>query len=241
MPEYQNKDNLFFGYEDKQLFQNIAEELLGGIVRQHILYWKIDIQATQFDDVYGETREKVFRQPVKVNALVEFEHKPSETARGAELIKNLNIGLLRKNLEELHLEVREGDFVQFGNIFFEIMNVDYNIIQHQPQHRFDFFLICNEIRQSELPEYMLNDDNNTITNVSFYVDNFVVSSSQRIDRIFNLSRIPLSINQTQLFLNDEQLIYGSHYIIENAQLFIQTSISLSENDKIIISYFSKKL
>ena len=51
---------LFLGKKERDLVKQVNDELVEKVVGQQILYYSIDLQTTQFHDMYGEAVEKTF-------------------------------------------------------------------------------------------------------------------------------------------------------------------------------------
>jgi len=75
---------------------------------------------------YGEAIEKTFLPPLRVYALVTFEGIKTETSEfGVDKIATINVKFHKRRLgEDQDLFVREGDFVLYGDIFYEITELN---------------------------------------------------------------------------------------------------------------------
>ena len=76
---------LFIGQPERDLVKQINDELIESVIGQSIIYYPIDIERTNYHDLYGEAVTKTFLPPVRVYALVEFD--------GITTKYNTNIGL----------------------------------------------------------------------------------------------------------------------------------------------------
>ena len=117
---------LFLGKKERDLVKQVNDELIERVVGQTVAYYPIDIERTNYHDLYGEALVKTFLPPVRVHALVEFE--------GINTKYNTNIGLdkessvtvhfhKRRLTEDQDLYVREGDFILYGSIHYEIVTL----------------------------------------------------------------------------------------------------------------------
>ena len=124
---------MFFGEKEKDLVKQVNDEIIERVVAQQVLYFPIDIDHTNFHPLYGEAIEKTFLPPVAVYARVEYG--------GVETVFMDNIGLDKKTTlkvmfhkrrltEDQNLFVREGDFVKYGSIYYEIVKLN------EPKHLF---------------------------------------------------------------------------------------------------------
>jgi hypothetical protein len=62
----------FLAKKNEILVKQVNDELIEKVIGQQILYYPIDMEATNFHDLYGEAIEKTFLPPVRVYALVEW-------------------------------------------------------------------------------------------------------------------------------------------------------------------------
>jgi len=117
---------LFLGQKEKDLVKQVNDELLERVVGQLIIYYPVDYQTTNFHPIYGEAMVKNFLPPIRVYALVEwssFTTKMQESF-GIDKASEISIHFHRRRLiEDQNLFVREGDFVRYDGLFYEIMSL----------------------------------------------------------------------------------------------------------------------
>ena len=121
---------LFLGEKERDLVKQVNDELIERVVGQGIFYYPISIEHTNFHPVYGEAMTKSFLPPVRVYALVLWEGYVTElTNMGIDKRLSITVHFHNRRIsEDQDLYVREGDFVKYGDTFFEI--VEWN--QAQP-------------------------------------------------------------------------------------------------------------
>jgi len=85
---------LFFGKKERNLVKQVNDELIEKVIGQQILYYPIDIERTNFHDLYGEAIEKTFLPPIRVYALVEFTDYVTEYLENAGIDKIWEINVL---------------------------------------------------------------------------------------------------------------------------------------------------
>ena len=114
------------------------------------MYFPIDIQHTNFHPLYGEAIEKTFLPPVRVFAMVEYQGIESEYMEGVAIDKTTKIMVKfqkKRITEDQDLFVREGDFVRYGSIFYEIVKlIEPKLLFGQPEHRFEIHAQCIRAR-----------------------------------------------------------------------------------------------
>ena len=63
---------LFLGEKERNLVKQVNDELTEKVIGQQIVYYPIDLETTDFHELYGEAIEKTFLPPIRIYALVEF-------------------------------------------------------------------------------------------------------------------------------------------------------------------------
>ena len=117
---------MFFGEKERNLVKQVNDEIVERVVGQQVLYFPIDIAATNYHPIYGEAIEKTFLPPIRVYALVEFTGIESAHLEGVGIDKTTKISIKfhkRRLVEDQDLYVREGDFVRYGDIYYEIVKL----------------------------------------------------------------------------------------------------------------------
>jgi len=97
------------------------KELIQDTVQQEIIYYGISYDESSVHDVYDEAIRKEYLQPVKVNARVEFDQTATTSGGGStDSTYSCTVYLHHDECVDRNLKPREGDFVEFGQIVFEI-------------------------------------------------------------------------------------------------------------------------
>jgi hypothetical protein len=124
---------MFLGEKEKNLVKQVNDEIIERVVGQQILYFPIDIEHTDFHPLYGEAIEKSFLPPVRVYARVEYGGVETNVIDNIGLDKKTTLKVMfhkRRLTEDQDMFVREGDFVRYGSIFYEIAKLS------EPKHLF---------------------------------------------------------------------------------------------------------
>ena len=103
---------LFLGKKERDLVKQVNDELIEKVIGQQILYYPIDMQTTDFHDLYGEAIEKTFLPPVRIYALVEFNEETTSYLANVGIDKDsiINVHFHKRRLnEDQDVFVREGD------------------------------------------------------------------------------------------------------------------------------------
>ena len=117
---------LFAGKKEKDLVKQVNDEIIERVVGQTIAYYPISLENTNFHDLYGEAIEKNFLNPVRVYAMVKFESQSTTTTPlGVDRVEKIQVSFHKRRIsEDQNLFVREGDFVQYGEHFYEILTLE---------------------------------------------------------------------------------------------------------------------
>ena len=141
---------MFLGEKEKNLVKQVNDEVIERIVGQQILYFPIDIEHTDFHPLYGEAIEKTFLPPVRVFARVEYQGVETNVIDNIGLDKKTGLKVMfhkRRLTEDQNLFVREGDFVKYGDVFYEIVKlIEPKLLFGQPEHRFEIQAECIRAR-----------------------------------------------------------------------------------------------
>jgi hypothetical protein len=142
---------LFLGKKERDLVKQVNDELIEKVIGQQILYYPIDLERTQFHELYGEAIQKTYLPPVRVYALVEFTDYSTAYMDGFGIDKSweINIHFHRRRLtEDQNLEVREGDFVLYGDFYYEILKLsEPTKLFGQVEHSFEVSATCKRARK----------------------------------------------------------------------------------------------
>jgi hypothetical protein len=142
---------LFFGKKERDLVKQVNDELIEKIIGQQILYYPIDLETTKFHKLYGEAIEKTFLAPVRVYALVEFTEFSTKYMDnvGVDAESEIQVHFHKRRLEEdQDLYVREGDFVLYGDKYYEIVTLSKpKNLFGQVEHSFEISAKCRKARK----------------------------------------------------------------------------------------------
>jgi hypothetical protein len=109
----------FFGVEDYDLDISMGEEWLHGDMNFTLVLYRVNRIQTKTDDVYGETLSDgiKFLPPVEFKAFVQVmapENKNLGNSKIGQLEPgNIRISVYQKHLEELEIEINNGDYIGY--------------------------------------------------------------------------------------------------------------------------------
>tara|TARA_A100001515_G_C4499717_1_gene186233 strand:+ start:144 stop:629 length:486 start_codon:yes stop_codon:yes gene_type:complete len=155
MSEWEQPNNppppLFFNEKERNLVKQVNDELIERVIGQQILYYPLDIERTNYHSLYGEAIQKNFLPPVRVYALVEWGGIQTEYSADIGLDKTSQITInfhKRRLTEDQDLFVREGDFVCYGDIYYEIVSLsEPKQLFGQVEHQMEISATCIKSRE----------------------------------------------------------------------------------------------
>lgn len=142
-----NPRNLFYSAKERSFFQSINEELLGEVIQQQIIYYAVSAEETR-TNLYGESDSKVFRIPIKMWALVQFDRSTTnfETSQ-ANRDYHVRVKFRYSDLAEKNTYPREGDFLTFGRDVYEVFTIlGPRQVVGQPGEEWDTLAECRQSR-----------------------------------------------------------------------------------------------
>ena len=142
---------LFLGKKERDLVKQVNDELIERVIGQAIVYYPIDISATNYHSLYGEAIKKTFLPPIRVYALVSWKgiQTQNNEAVGLDKVSEVSVHFHKRRLtEDQDLYVREGDFVSYGDIYYEIMSLsEPRQLFGQTDHKLEIVASCIRARE----------------------------------------------------------------------------------------------
>ena len=132
---------LYGANRDVSLFRHINRELINNIIEQKVGYYKIILDRT-LPNLYGESSQKSFYDPVLINCLIERgDTAPLTNEFGMDITRNMKFRFLRDDLAGIDLCVDQnadgrgfthgvvpevGDVILWNNDYYEVNNANEN-------------------------------------------------------------------------------------------------------------------
>lgn len=142
---------LFLGKKERDLVKQVNDELIEKVIGQEILYYPIDMERTNFHPLYGEAIHKTYLSPVRIYALVEFTEYSTTYMEnvGIDKMWEIQVHFHKRRLnEDQNVEVREGDFVLYGDFYYEIVKLsEPRKLFGQVGHSFEVSATCKRSRK----------------------------------------------------------------------------------------------
>ena len=141
---------LFLGEKERNLVKQVNDELIERIIGQVIAYYPVDLEHTNFHPLYNEAIVKSFLPPIRVYALVDFKGQETKTDKyGVDKSAKLSVHFHKRRLtEDQDLFVREGDFIAYGDAYYEIVSLkEPKELFGQAAHRMEIEAECIRARE----------------------------------------------------------------------------------------------
>ena len=141
---------LFLGEKERDLVKQVNDELIERVIGQVIAYYPVDLEHTNFHPLYNEAIVKSFLPPIRVYALVDFKGQETKTDKyGVDKSGKLSVHFHKRRLtDDQDLFVREGDFIAYGDAYYEIVSLkEPKEIFGQAAHRIEIEAECIRARE----------------------------------------------------------------------------------------------
>jgi hypothetical protein len=143
---------LFLGQREVDFFADITKELIKDVAGQKIYYYTVREDLSDVHNVYEESLHKIFNPPVEIECLVEWQ--PSEvrtTQFGHEQIKTISAYIQNRDLIDRDINIFQGDYISYGEYFFEITSVIYDkLIYGQVERAASVKLMAKQTRAEHI-------------------------------------------------------------------------------------------
>jgi hypothetical protein len=152
---------LFTGEKERNLVKQVNDELIERVIGQQVAYFAVDIDRSNFHPLYGEAIQKTFLPPIRVHALIKWEGQTQSFTQnvGIDKATSIEIHFHKKRLtEDQDLYVREGDFVLYGDRYYEIVKLDEpKRLFGQIENKFEVVAKCLRAREGMFnPQFVAN-------------------------------------------------------------------------------------
>lgn len=142
---------LFLGKKERDLVKQVNDELIEKVIGQQLLYYSIDLRATNFHELYGEAIVKTYLPPVRIYALIEYTEFSTSYLESGGVDKSWEILVhfhKRRLEEDQNLYVREGDFVLYNDYYYEIVKLsEPKLLFGQADREFEIAATCKRARK----------------------------------------------------------------------------------------------
>jgi hypothetical protein len=120
---------LFITPREIDFISDITKEIIKDVVGQRVFYYHVREDVSEVHDVYEEAVEKIFDNPVEIDARIEWQDPETSTTNfGVDQFRSATAYFQYSDLLDKEIELEEGDFVSFGQFFYEILKINIDQI-----------------------------------------------------------------------------------------------------------------
>ena len=143
---------LFVTQRELNFISDISKEVIKDVCGQVIYYYSISETKTKTHGIYNESLEKVFDNPVMIDALVDSHYQTDSKvdAFGVDTKFKIEAYVQYRDLVEKGINISIGDFFSFSDIFYEI--TDVNVMRNiygLPEHRDGVKIMGTKAREGQ--------------------------------------------------------------------------------------------
>lgn len=145
------KGPLFVTSKEICFFNHIGKELIQRIVGQQVIYYSVSEEHTKSHRLYDEAIRKTTFRPVEMNALILY-NEPQQTVGKFSIDTTYTTEMYFHihELEERNVIPREGDFIKWGTVVYEIEQLTKpQIVYGQINNRVMVKAKCRVARKSQ--------------------------------------------------------------------------------------------
>jgi len=166
---------LFITPREVDFISDLTKEIVKDVIGQKIYYYSISMTKTKVHEVYEEAPEKIFENPIEIDALVSWSPEEVRTNKfGSEEYYGIETFIHNRDLLDKGIEVSEGDFFSYGEVFFEITSVKYDKqVYGQVEYKTGVHVTGKQARKSQFTAKILGPTSEAYSDPDSVQDTFV--------------------------------------------------------------------
>lgn len=142
---------LFVNDKERRFFAQLTKEVVQRIISQEIIYYSVSTEDTKVDDLYNEAINKTVYAPVVINALVLYKDPQNKADKfSLDTVYEIEAYVAKSELAERNLSPLQGDFLSFGDVFYEIIKLtEPQLYYGQVGHKVMWKMECRVAREGQ--------------------------------------------------------------------------------------------
>ena len=143
---------LFITPRELNFISDITKEIIKDVVGQKVYYYPMSETKTKTHGVYNEATQKVFDNPIEMDALVDsnFQVETKVNQFGVDAQYKLEVFVQHRDIIEKGIVPAIGDYFSFSFLFYEVSEVNFmRNIYGMPEHIDGVKLTGTKVRQSQ--------------------------------------------------------------------------------------------
>ena len=127
---------LFITQREIDFINDIGKEVIKDVIGQKIFYFPISEIKSNVHDIYEESPDKIFDNPIELECLVKYQAPEIRTNEfGFEKYFSIEAYIQSKDILDKGVQILEGDFFSYGTVFFEVVQAPASeVIMGQIEH-----------------------------------------------------------------------------------------------------------
>lgn len=149
---------LFITQREVNLISDITKEIIKDVIGQKIYYYPISESKTKVHGVYGEAVEKVFDNPIIVDAIVDANYQSDTRINsfGVDSQYKIEAFIQYRDLVEKGIDINIGDFFSFSDLFYEVTEkIVLKNIYGLAEHRGGIRIVGTKAREGQFKTSIL--------------------------------------------------------------------------------------
>jgi hypothetical protein len=166
---------LFITPRELNFINDTAKELIKDVIGQKIYYFPISEVKSKVHDVYEESVEKIFDDPIEIECMVKYNPQEISTGRfGSEENYTIEVYMQSRDLLDKKIEILEGDFFSYGSLFFEVIKAPAtDTIFGQIEHKRFITITGKQSRKGQFISKVFGPTSEAFTDDDAVQDTFV--------------------------------------------------------------------
>tara|TARA_R100001594_G_scaffold144257_1_gene193109 strand:- start:1340 stop:2002 length:663 start_codon:yes stop_codon:yes gene_type:complete len=176
---------LFVTEREINFINDTAKEIVKDVIGQKIYYFSVSEVKSKVHDVYEEAIEKVFEEPIELDALVKYSPQEIRANKfGSEEFFTIEVYVQKRDLIDKGIAVLEGDFFSYGSVFFEVIKApDSNTIYGQVEYKSFLTLTGKQARKGQFITKILGPTDESHTDTDAVQKTFVQQRGFKKNRL----------------------------------------------------------
>lgn len=142
---------LFITPREMNFISDITKEVIKDVIGQKLYLYPISELKTKSHDVYNESTQKIFDNPIIIDALVSsnFQQETRTTEFSIDAQYKIEAFIQYRDLVDKGINLNIGDFFSYGENFYEITErMQMKTIYGQAEHKDGIKIIGTKTRES---------------------------------------------------------------------------------------------
>lgn len=135
---------LFLRQKDLDLFNTMVKHLVDDVIETSVKLYKLAINSMEVDDLYGDSLDKVYYNPIVIYGLIEHSDESMDnTEVGVDSAQTIVANFQRESLRTADVYPEVGDILEWNDNYYEINNINENkIMAGQQEQNYNYTIQC---------------------------------------------------------------------------------------------------